>query len=149
MKLNLKTDYALRLLILLATRPDQQFEIGTLSRIHQLPASSVMKIISELVRHGYVHSIRGRSGGVQIGREPSEIRVGDIVHAMNEPMEIVDCSSCLLVGNCRLKGVLCEAAQAFTEVLMAYRLSDLIEAPAPVLTPLLDRHNGADPTSQT
>ncbi|GLO72621.1 HTH-type transcriptional repressor NsrR [Phaeobacter inhibens] len=148
MKLNLKTDYALRLLILLATRPDQQFEIETLSRIHQLPASSVMKIISELVRHGYVHSIRGRSGGVQIGREPSEIRVGDIVHAMNEPMEIVDCSSCLLVGNCRLKGVLCEAAQAFTEVLMAYRLSDLIEAPAPVLKPLLDNEDiSNDPPS--
>ncbi|MFV1464836.1 MULTISPECIES: RrF2 family transcriptional regulator [unclassified Phaeobacter] len=143
MKLNLKTDYALRLLILLGSRPEQMFEIETLSRMHQLPVSSVMKIISELVRHGYIRSIRGRSGGVQMNMDPAAIRLGDVVQAMGEPMEIVDCSNCLLVGNCRLKGVLCEAAQAFAEVLMKYRLGDLIEAPAPVLAPLLATDGGA------
>lgn len=138
MKLNLKTDYALRVLILLGSRPGRLFDIETLSRTYQLPASSLMKIVSELVRHGYIHSIRGRAGGIRIGRDPSQIIVGDVVKAMGEPMEIVDCSSCLIAGHCRLQGVLCEAAAAFTAVLMKYRLSDLVSAPSPVLDPVLD-----------
>lgn len=135
MKLNLKTDYALRVLIFLSNKPDEMFDIETLSRTYGLPASSLMKIVSELVAVGYVRSTRGRSGGIRIGKDPSEIRVGDVVRAMGEGMNMVDCSTCLLAGNCKLAGVLCEAAQAFEAVLMKYRLSDLLEHPAPVLAP--------------
>lgn len=138
MKLNLKTDYALRVLILLGSRPEHLFDIETLSRTYQLPVSSLMKIVSELVHHGFVRSTRGRSGGVQLHMDPAEIRVGDVVQAMGEPMQLVDCSSCLIDGHCRLQGVLCEAAEAFAAVLMKYTLSELIAAPAPVLMPILD-----------
>ena len=135
MKLNLKTDYALRVLIFLSNKPEEMFDIETLSRTYDLPASSLMKIVSELVAAGFVHSTRGRSGGIRIGKDPAEIRVGDVVRAMGEGMQMVDCSTCLLVSNCKLAGVLCEAAQAFEAVLMKYRLSDLLAGPAPVLAP--------------
>ena len=141
MKLNMKTDYALRVLIFLGGRPDQLFDIETLSRTYDLPASSLMKIVSELVHHGFVRSIRGRLGGIQIGMPPSEIRVSDVVLAMGEPMKIVDCSSCLLAGNCRLQGVLCEAAEAFMAVLTRYTLDELVAKPAPVLSAAWDAND--------
>ncbi len=136
MKLNLKTDYALRVLIFLSNKKDEMYDIETLRRIYDLPASSLMKIVSELVAAGFIESTRGRSGGIRIGKDPAEIRVGDVVRAMGEGMDMVDCSTCLLVGHCKLAGVLCEAAQAFEAVLMKYRLSDLLADADTILSPL-------------
>lgn len=136
MKLNLKTDYALRVLIFLGNKPEEMFDIETLCRSYNLPQSSMMKIVSGLVAAGFVQSTRGRFGGIAIGKDPSEIRVGEVVRAMGEGMQMVDCSTCLLVGHCKLSGVLCEAAEAFQAVLMKYRLSDLLAEAGPVLAPL-------------
>lgn len=126
MKLNLSTDYALRVLIFLGSKPDELHSIETLSRTYDLPQSSLMKVVSELVRHGYVSSTRGRAGGIRLGKDPSEINIGDVVRAMDENLDIIDCTNCILDQRCRLKGVLSEATAAFLKVLCSYSLADLI-----------------------
>lgn len=62
MRLNLKTDYVLRVLIFLSNKPGEMYDIETLSRSYNLPASSLMKLVSELAAAGFIHSMRGRSG---------------------------------------------------------------------------------------
>jgi len=124
-KLNLSTDYALRVLIFLGSKPDQMHSIETLSRTYDLPRSSLMKIVSDLVRHGFVDSTRGRHGGIRLRMKPEHINVGDVVKAMGENLQIVDCSECLIRPHCRFKCVLAEAVDAFFEVLRRYSLADL------------------------
>ncbi len=126
MKLNLSTDYALRVLIFLGSKPDELHSIETLSRTYDLPQSSLMKVVSELVRHDYVSSTRGRAGGIRLGMKPKDINVGDVVRAMNENLQVIDCTNCILDQRCKLTGVLAEAADAFLKVLRSYSLADLI-----------------------
>lgn len=126
MKLNLSTDYALRILIFLGSKPEELHAIETLSRTYNLSRSSLMKIVSTLVRQGYINSIRGRSGGIQLAMDPANIGIGDVVTAMDENFQIVDCSDCVILPTCRLKGVLTEATDAFFNVLCQYTLANLI-----------------------
>ena len=81
MKLRLQTDYALRTLILLghAKRKMTAKEIADtflISRDH------LVKVIQQLSRLGYVRALPGRSGGVVLTRDASDILVRDVIEAM-------------------------------------------------------------------
>jgi Rrf2 family nitric oxide-sensitive transcriptional repressor len=83
---------------------------------------------------GWLATTRGRGGGLRLVRPPTEIVVGEVVREMEEDFTLVECfspqgSSCRLDGNCRLKGVLWDALQAYMAVLDGVRLSDLVGPP--------------------
>ncbi|MFP3385755.1 RrF2 family transcriptional regulator [Tritonibacter sp. SIMBA_163] len=143
MKLNLTTDYALRILIFLASKPEELHSIETLSRIYRLPHSSLMKIVSELVRQGYVTSVRGRYGGIKLGQAASEINVGQVVRIMEESLEVANCAECVIQPQCGLRVVFAEAVNAFLSVLDRSTVADLIRNKAD-LVPLLTLSEAAE-----
>ncbi|WP_417840194.1 RrF2 family transcriptional regulator [Tritonibacter scottomollicae] len=126
MKLNQTTDYALRILIFLASKPEELHSIETLSRIYRLPHSSLMKIVSELVRQGFVTSVRGRYGGIKLGQAASEITVGQVVRDMEESFKVANCGECVIQPQCALQEVFVEAVNAFLSVLDRSTIADLI-----------------------
>ncbi|WP_027245678.1 Rrf2 family transcriptional regulator [Leisingera daeponensis] len=143
MKLNLTTDYALRILIFLASKPEELHSIETLSRIYRLPHSSLMKIVSELVRQGYVMSVRGRYGGIKLGQAASAINVGQVVRSMEESFEVANCGECVIQPQCGLRGVFAEAVDAFLNILDRSTVADLIRDKSG-LVPLLTLSEAAD-----
>ncbi|SMF76051.1 transcriptional regulator, BadM/Rrf2 family [Tistlia consotensis] len=135
MQLTRHSDYALRLLMRLALAPDEVVTIQEIAEAYGISRNHLMKIALELGRHGFIETLRGRGGGLRLGKAPSEIRLGAVVRATEDSFALVECfdadhNRCVITGACRLRGALREALQAFLAVLDGYTLADLVARPA-------------------
>jgi Rrf2 family nitric oxide-sensitive transcriptional repressor len=129
MRLTRYTDYALRVLLYLAARPDELCSIGEITRAYGVSQNHLMKVVNDLVGAGYLVSVRGRFGGVRLARPPEAINVGEVVRHMEGGFDLVDCGSCVIAPACGLTGALKQALAAFLATLDGYVLSDLITRP--------------------
>ena len=132
MQLTRHTDYALRVLIFLALQPDENLvTMADIERHFVIPRNHLIKIVQRLAKLGYAHTVRGKKGGLRLGRAADSIRIGDVVCDMETTLEIIDCNKpvCPLLGDCRLKGMLDDARRSFIETLNRYTLSDIITNP--------------------
>ena len=130
MRLTHFTDLSLRLLMYLAIKPDALVTIQEVAERYGVSRNHLMKVTQELVRHGFVSSIRGNKGGLRLQRPAAEICVGEVIRKTEDDFRMVECfeagrSSCTLLPACRLKGVLGEALNAYLAVLDRYTLLDL------------------------
>ncbi|WP_300437009.1 Rrf2 family transcriptional regulator [Zoogloea sp.] len=111
------TDYALRVLIFLASNEHRLPTIQEISERFEISRSHLMKVVNQLIRNGFVEGIRGKGGGLRLARPASEILIGDVVRKMETDLVLVECfsdeSRCLLTANCNLKGVFAHALEAF------------------------------------
>lgn len=132
MHLTQYTDYSLRILMFLATRQeDQLVRSKEIADIYGISNNHLIKIVRQLSTSGYIETIRGRSGGMRLAKDPSAINIGEVVRDMEENFHIVECfdkenNRCIISDACRLKGVLNEALEAFITVLDKYTLGDMI-----------------------
>lgn len=125
MKFTRYTDYAIRVLIYLAARPEKLCSISDIARAYGISHNHLMKVVHDLGRAGYVSSVRGRFGGIRLARPPEEINVGAVVRQTEEGFDLVDCGSCIIAPACGFTSVLNEALRAFMAVLNGYTLADL------------------------
>lgn len=126
MRLTLFTDYSMRVLLYLAARPDRLCSIAEVAGSYGISQNHLMKVVNELGRSGYVTSVRGRFGGIRLGKEPEDINIGALVRQTEDGFDLVDCGSCIIAPACGLTGVLKEALGAFLTVLDRYTLEDLM-----------------------
>jgi Rrf2 family nitric oxide-sensitive transcriptional repressor len=130
MRLNLQSDYALRMLMQLAVSPGRLVTVAEVSERYGISKNHLMKVAHLLGREGFVETVRGRSGGLRLARSPEKITVGEVVRRMESDLAIVECfpggsGACLIAPGCRLKGVLHTALEAFLSVLDQTTLADL------------------------
>ena len=130
MQLTIHTDYALRLLIYLAVHRDEvKPTIQDAAKRYGISSNHLAKVAQTLVQHGYVHSHRGRGGGLQLAMGPEEINVGSLIR-QTENLELLECFSeecaCPIEPVCLLYRALNKAQQAFLDVLDNYTLADLV-----------------------
>jgi Rrf2 family nitric oxide-sensitive transcriptional repressor len=137
MRLTRYTDYALRVLMHLAARPERLATIGEMARVHRISQNHLMKVVHDLRKEGFVEAVRGRSGGVRLARPAAAIGIGTVVRHTEESFDLVDCGSCVIARACSLTGVLSEATRAFLAVLDKYTLEDLVADRARGLASLL------------
>lgn len=133
MRLNQASDFALRILMLLAEK-GEPMKIDTIATDLGLVKSHVMKISAKLTQAKIVESKRGRIGGVSLARAACDISVGEVVRAIEADFAIVECmrpstSSCTFMPQCRLRHVLHSASNAFLAVLDAQTLDGLVSTP--------------------
>lgn len=126
MKLTLFTDYSMRVLLYLGARPERLCSIAEVARGYGVSQNHMMKVVNELARSGYVESVRGRFGGIRLGKAPEAINIGAVVRHTEDGFNLVDCDSCLIAPACGLTGVLKEALGAFLAVLDKYTLADML-----------------------
>jgi Rrf2 family protein len=89
-----KGKYGLKAMIALAkANGDGPVLIGDLAEQEAIPKKFLENILLALKHRGLVHSRKGPGGGYQLGREPGEISVGDIVRALDGPLALVSCVS--------------------------------------------------------
>lgn len=143
MRLSKFTDYAVRICLYLTAHEQRLVSISEIAQAHQLSQSNLMKVVQQLVEGGYLRSVRGRLGGVQVARPASEIRVGEVIRYMEGDTQLVDCKSCILQGSCGLVRVLHEAKLAFYDSLDRFTFADALTAHPRTLNTLL----GAMPDS--
>lgn len=139
MRMTVYTDYALRTLLYLGVHADRRVSIREVAEAYGISENHLVKVIHHLGRGGFVDTLRGRNGGLMLGRAPEDICIGDVVRHTEEDMALVACMApsvpgekrqagawCLLAGGCHLRGVLGEAMGAFMAVLDRQTLADLL-----------------------
>jgi len=130
MQLSKFSDYALRVLIYLAGRPDELSTIDEIAARYDISKDHLRKIVHNLVQSGWITSRRGRGGGLSLAMTPADISIGAVVRSTEDNLAIVECfnpatDTCQISGVCRLSGMLDEALQAFIGVLDKYSLDDI------------------------
>ena len=126
MKLKSYTDYALRVLMHLAARPDRIASIGEIARTYRISHNHLMKVVHDLRKAGFLDAVRGRSGGIRLARPALQISVGEVVRHTEAGFDLVDCASCVIAPACALTAALEEARRAFMAVLDGYTLESLV-----------------------
>lgn len=132
MRLTMYTDFSLRILIYLGSK-----EPGTLSTVQEISSAynisknHLMKVTFELGKAGFIQTVRGRNGGIQLADEPGNINIGTVVRKMEDDFHLVECfdrehNRCPIAPVCGLRGVLGQALQAYFNVLDGYTLEDLL-----------------------
>lgn len=105
MQLTIFTDYCLRALIYMASlSKDKRTNITEIANVYDVSRNHMVKIINQLSRCGLVIAVRGKNGGVYLGKPAELIRIGDVVRLL-EPLALVNCCSdfCHMTSACRLK----------------------------------------------
>jgi Rrf2 family nitric oxide-sensitive transcriptional repressor len=138
MKLTLFTDYSIRVLLYLGARPERLCSIGEVAQAYRISQNHLMKAANQLARQGYVESVRGRTGGIRLGREPAAINLGALVRDTEEGFDLADCTGCVVAPACGVTGVLNEAVRAFLAVLDRYTLADMLTSRLKLRELLLD-----------
>lgn len=130
MRLTTMTDYALRLLMYLAQRPDRLCTIAEAAQAHGISETHLMKVTHHLGLLGWIETVRGKGGGMRLARAPHEIGLGEVVRDMEPDFHLVECfsssNSCVRTGDCALTGVLQSALQDFLARLDGVTLADIV-----------------------
>lgn len=147
MKLKRYTDYALRVLMHLAARPDRLASISEIARTYRISHNHLVKVVDDLRKEGFLNSVRGRNGGVKLKRAAELISVGEVVRHTEGSFDLVDCASCVIARACALTAALNEARGAFLAVLDRYTLADLVADRQRGLRELLEQLESSAPRS--
>ena len=134
MQLTMFSDYALRVLMFTHAADDRLVTIDEIAGAYQISRAHLTKVVNSLTRSGYLEAVRGRSGGLRLGKPADEIVLGDVVRVTEPDFALVECFSatdrCAITKCCRLRGVLDEALRAFLTVLDKETLASVSLRPA-------------------
>lgn len=88
MRLTAKADYALRASAELAAAAHQSGPLTReqIARAQHIPATFLLRILTDLRRAGIVRSQRGAEGGYRLAHDPDEITLADVLRAVEGPL---------------------------------------------------------------
>lgn len=130
MRLTTLTDYALRMLIHLAVKPEGRATIAEVARAYGISETHLMKVAHLLGQAGFVATLRGRGGGLALARPAAGITVGAVVRRMEPDMALVPCfadAPCAITPACRLATRIGAAREAFLGVLDATTIAEIAQ----------------------
>jgi Rrf2 family protein len=132
-----KGKYGLKAMTHLAGMPPgRPALVADIAAANAIPKKFLDAILGELRTAGFVHSKKGRGGGYVLARSPDQIRVGEIVRALDGMLAPIGCASrafyrrcddCDPSKPCSVQIVMAQARDAISSVLDARTLSQLRE----------------------
>jgi Rrf2 family nitric oxide-sensitive transcriptional repressor len=129
MGLTFQTDFALRTLLYLAA-VDRRVTVAEVAEMYGISANHIAKVVQQLARLGYVRSIRGIGGGIELARHPDAITVGEVIESFEGSMRLLECVAtdgvCVIESFCKLKRVLAEAERLQLAFLRSKTLQDIL-----------------------
>ena len=131
MRLTVRTDYSLRVLMYAGLTRERLATIAEMAAAYRVSENHLMAVVHRLGTLGYLETVRGKGGGVRLARPPGAINLGEVVRRVETDMALVECfaaepGQCPIAPACALRGVLGEALDAFLAVLDRYTLADLL-----------------------
>lgn len=127
MRLTKQTGYAIRILIDCAVAGDQLVKIEPLAMRLDITRQNAFKIVHLLARAGFLSSVRGPTGGIKLSRPADQIKISDVVTAMEETsVAIAETGGPKgRDGSSPLSTLFGDALAAFISVLEAHTIADL------------------------
>lgn len=133
MRLTYFCDYAFRVLMYLAVKPERRCTIREISAAYGISRAHLMKVVNLLTREGLVTAQRGPNGGLTLALPADQIRLGDVVRKTEEDVGLVECfrpeNTCRLTPSCALAPALSRALRAFLAELDKQTVADLVRDP--------------------
>src|ERR671925_56722 len=103
----------------------------------RIPPELLAKILQRLAKKRLIASHNGPKGGYVLARRPTEISVGDVVRALEGPINIVSCleasTDCPQMAHCSLRRPVQKIQAAISQVLDTMSLAELTSADIPEL----------------
>jgi Rrf2 family iron-responsive transcriptional regulator len=133
MRLTRQSNYAIRTLVYCAVNAPGLSRIADIAKAHSISELFLFKLIKPLVENGLLETVRGRKGGIRLGRPAGEITLLDTIKLTEENFTMAECFeggtdvNCPLADSCDLNSALREALGAFFEVLDSYSIADLAD----------------------
>lgn len=130
MQITRASDYAVRVMIHLATMPaGTKVQRAELSRATDVSGHFLSKVLQQLVRSQLIRSQRGSGGGFALAVPASGVSLLDVVEAMEGPVRlnlcIEDGPSCDRKANCPAHEVWADAQAALVKILRAASIASL------------------------
>jgi Rrf2 family nitric oxide-sensitive transcriptional repressor len=128
MKITQFTDYSLRLLLYLARNRDRVITVREVAEHYEISAEHLKKVVRRLVELGHVMTVRGKHGGLKLGREPVAIDLGQLFRA-SENLNLLECYDehpCCPMPDCKLRGLVDQGLRAFLAVLDGKTLAEMV-----------------------
>lgn len=129
MRLTLYTDYSLRVLLYLASKPEATATITEIAEYYNISRNHLVKVVHSLGIHEFITTSRGKNGGIRLARSAEDIVLSEVVRKTEPDMDLLECfnpqtDNCVISPTCRLKSMLYESRSAFMAVLERNTLAD-------------------------
>jgi Rrf2 family protein len=126
-------EYAIRAFVHLAQVPDGRYAmVKQIAAEEEIPAHFLAKILQQLARKGMLRSSKGPTGGFSLRVPPGEVRLLDIVEALDGLSEYEKCASGLAECNDDMPCPLHDSWKALRSRIMDYlgrnTIADLAKA---------------------
>jgi len=132
MKVSTKGDYGVRALVELAHHygqgPVQSAEIAARQEV---PETYLDQLLTTLRRAGFIRSVRGPQGGHALIRNPKEVRLSEVMTALEGSLAPIACvddpDACTRTGGCVQREVWEQVRDATLQILESVSIGDLAE----------------------
>lgn len=132
LKVSAKARYALRILLDVATRASAESPRtgAAIAKAQQISEKFLSRIVVTLREKGMLRSVRGNVGGFRLAVSPDDIRLLDVVEAMQGPLAILDClapgATCPRQATCLARRTWADVNAAFASVLAKVTLASIL-----------------------
>ena len=135
MRLTVRTNLALRILMDCAVNAPRTLQAAQIARRCNASTHHVAQVVSRLAEAGLVDTQRGRGGGVGLAVDPKALRIGSLVRLFEAALPFTECmdalqNTCPLTHACRLRPAFCQALDSFYADLDRLTLHDLVDGNA-------------------
>ena len=124
------TEYALRVLALMAGEEKKLHSSLELHKELKIPKKYLQRLLTELSKSGLIKSIQGRSGGFLLARKADQIRISEIIDAVEgfrkEPSCFFGFEKCALDNPCAMHEIWTRSQKDLISMFNKTRLSNLI-----------------------
>ncbi len=140
LRLSKKTDYGLMAVHYIAFH--QHLGAANAKRIAEdlgIPAELLAKILQRLAKRKLITSLNGPKGGYVLTRGPDEIKVGEVLRAIEGPLGIVSCYKtleCPQLSRCSIRKPVWLIQASIERLLDTMSLAELNTLKDPVTMPL-------------
>lgn len=110
LRINKQTDYAVRVILALASQePKTRLSTASIQKKMLIPQSFLPRIVAQLANAGMIKTFAGRDGGLELSRSADEISLLDVVTTFEGSMMLCEClhtaggNDCPFDGDCLIR----------------------------------------------
>ncbi len=131
MRLTTRTNLATRVLMSCAVNDGVILRSVDIAQRTNASLNHMLQVVNILQEHGFVQTLRGRTGGLRLARPSANISMGEVFRLFEGNIAFAECfdlstNTCPLHNVCRLRGFLTRAIEAFFAELDTVTLADLV-----------------------
>jgi Rrf2 family protein len=132
MRVSTKGDYGIRALIELAHHYGEgPIQSGEIASRQSVPEAYLEQLLIVLRKAGFIRSVRGPQGGHALIRDPYEVKLSQVLIALEGDLSPIDCldeaSACSKAGGCAQRCVWEAVKEAVVSVLDGVTIGELAE----------------------